>query len=398
MSSHRPPFALLMGITVTGITANPLVTASLPEIMAGVGAPASAAGIFVAAATLPGIALAPAIGLLADRFGRREVLVPCLVLFGVAGGLAALSPSLWVLVALRVAQGAGAAGLINLAVVIIGDHWDGPARARLIGRNSATITVCLATLPFVGGLLTELGGWRAPFLVYPLSLVTAAVVALMLPRSQPRDVTVRAQLREALPVLRRPAVAAVMGASVLVFVLIFAELLTVMPLYLDERFGLSSAVRGLILGVPAAGSTAAALSLAQLTGRLGRRRLLIAAAGLQSLALAVLALDAGLLVLVVAVVVFGLGEGSLIPSLQDMAASAAGASTRGAVVATMVSAARLGQTLGPLGATAMLAVGGPSAAFAVGAVVAAGLLAPLCRRATRTVGPAEPAAARGLRP
>ncbi|MFP5345175.1 MAG: NfeD family protein, partial [Gammaproteobacteria bacterium] len=41
--------------------------------------------------------LAPVIGVLADRFGRRRVLVPCLALFGVSGGLAAFAPSFGVL-------------------------------------------------------------------------------------------------------------------------------------------------------------------------------------------------------------------------------------------------------------------------------------------------------------
>ncbi len=153
----RPPLPLLFSITVTGILANTLVNAPLPDILDHFGQPDSAAGLFVSAGALPGVVMAPVIGVLADRHGRRRVLVPCLVAFGVFGLAGAAAPSYPVLLGLRLAQGVGAAGLINLAVVLIGDHWQGIERARVIGYNAAVLTVSLAIIPAVGGGLAELG-------------------------------------------------------------------------------------------------------------------------------------------------------------------------------------------------------------------------------------------------
>lgn len=121
----RPAPWLIFSITLTGIAANPLISPSIPDILAGLGASAGSAGLLIGALTLPGIVLAPVIGLLADRYGRREVLVPCLVLFGISGGLGAAAPSVGALILLRLLQGVGSAGLVNLAVVLIGDHWEG---------------------------------------------------------------------------------------------------------------------------------------------------------------------------------------------------------------------------------------------------------------------------------
>ena len=67
--------------------------------------PDSRAGVFVAAGTLPGIVMAPVIGVLADRFGRRAVLVPCLVAFGVFGLLSALAPTFPALLAAAAVPG-----------------------------------------------------------------------------------------------------------------------------------------------------------------------------------------------------------------------------------------------------------------------------------------------------
>ena len=73
---------------------------------------------------MPGIVLAPVIGILADRFGGRRVLAPCLAMFGVFGVIAAAAPTFEVMLAARFAMGVGTAGLVNLAIVLISDTFD----------------------------------------------------------------------------------------------------------------------------------------------------------------------------------------------------------------------------------------------------------------------------------
>src|SRR5262245_44076840 len=170
---RKPPLPLIYSITLTGILANTLPVAPLPDILEYFHQPDSAAGLFVAAGALPGVVMAPVIGVLADRFGRRRVLVPCLVCFGVFGLASAFSQSYAMLLGLRLAQGLGAAGLVNLAVVLIGDHWTGIERARLIGYNAAVLTVSIAVVPAIGGALADLGTWRWSFAPYSLALLTA---------------------------------------------------------------------------------------------------------------------------------------------------------------------------------------------------------------------------------
>ncbi len=379
--TSRPSLPVIIAITVTGITVNTLITASIPDILDGLGVSSGYAGLLVAAATLPGIVLAPVIGVLADRYGRREVLVPCLVVFGIAGGAASFAGSLWMMVVLRFVQGAGSAGLINLAIVLIGDHWEGTDRARLIGRNAAILTVCLALFPALGGVLADVGSWRTPFLVYPVAVLTAVGVAVGIPRSVRREQSVRDQVTEALPYIRDPVVVAVLAAMLVIFSLIFGFMLTVLPIHIEQAFGLAPAWRGAIIGLPAVGSTTTASNLGRLTARLGRRRLLPLGAGLITVALATIALAPSLPVLLVGALLFGLGEGCIVPSLQDMAAGAAPASSRGAVVAMLVSASRVGQTVGPLVASAMYAVAGALPTFALGAATALLALLPMVRRA-----------------
>jgi MFS family permease len=371
-ATQPPALWVIAGVTVTGILANTLVNAPLPDILADFERPDSDAGLFVAAAAVPGVFTAIALGFLADRFGRRAVLVPCLAVFGVTGIAGAFAPSYEVLLALRFVQGMVAAGLVNLAVVLIGDHWSGVERARILGYNAAVLTGSLAVSLALGGFLTELGGWRASFAPYALGVVVAIVVARNLPAHRPVSPTpLRAQLTDAGAILRTPLLLGAMLWGFVAFTLIFGLFLTVLPLHLEDEFGLSAGARGLIIAAPALGSTATSLQLGRLRRANGARRLITMGAGLFALGFLGIGLAPSVAVLVLAAVAYGIGEGMSIPTVQDLVTSSAPQATRGAVVAVFVSAIRSGQAAGPLLAGVLLAATTPGAIFLWGALAAA---------------------------
>ncbi len=366
---------LVYSITVTGILTNTLIGPAIPDILDAFDRSDSAAGVLVAAGTLSGVFMAPVIGLLADRFGRRAVLVPCLVVFGVSGVLAGLAPSFPALLGLRFTQGVGSAGLINLAVVIIGDHYDGIERARMIGRNAAVLTVSLAVFPAVGGLLTELGSWRLPFVLYAVAPLTAAAAWRLLPAVELGErQRLGRQLHEAGEVLRRPLVALSVAWGFVVFTLVFGLFLTALPILLDDEFGLGAAGRGLVLAAPAASATVVALSVGRLRAGLGGRTLIIVSTGLWAVAFTVIGLASVLPLVLFAALLYGLGEGAAFPTLQDYVAGVAPAASRGLVIAVFVSAVRAGQTTGPLLAGVGLALVGAGGTFLVGGLFTALML------------------------
>lgn len=391
VSGPRPPFTLVVSITLTGIMGNALIVPVLPDIAVDLGVAPSGAGLLLAACTAPGIVLAPIIGLMADRFGRRAVVVPCLALFGVAGGLGALAPSFGVLLGLRLAQGVGSAGLINMAVVIITDHWHGPDRARMIGRNAAALTASLVAFPPLGGLLAATGGWRATFVPYWIGLVTAAVVLVRLPGAAAGDRTAGGlgdQLRAAAPVLRSATLLAPMALGGGVFVLIFA-LLAAAPGYLDDAFGLGASARGLMLALPALTSTGVALLLGRLSPRFGTRRLIVAGLSFLGAGLALVGAAPTLMVVGGGLLIYGAGEGLLIATLQETVAGSAPPDHRATVVATWVGFARAGQTAGPVLAGVGVGAVGARATFGA-AAAAATVLAGSARRLRVAPRPLEP--------
>lgn len=385
----KPPLLLIFAITATGITGNTLIAPVVPDIIDGFGVSEGLAGVVLSAFTLPGIVLAPVIGLLADRFGRREVLAPCLALFAIAGAAAGLAPTFWTLVGARLLQGIGSAGLVNLAVVLIGDHWEGTERAATMGRNSAVLTVGVALWPPIGGALAEIGGFRAPFALYPIAVITAWAVLRYLPRTEPSEVRIADQFRLALPHLQKPGAVALFATGTVMFMVIFGVLLTVMPLYLQRSFGLSSGWRGVLLGLPAVSATVVALNLGRITRRRGHRGVVRLAAFVYVVALVAVTAGSALTVIVPALLVFGAGEGLLLPTLQDRAAGFAPTRSRGTVVATFVSSARAGQTVGPLGASALYDEAGARVTFGAAAVLLTTVLGFVTPRAFAAAEPAE---------
>jgi EmrB/QacA subfamily drug resistance transporter len=105
-------------------------------------------------------------GALADRIGRRRVLLAGLAWFGASSALAAFAPTPELLIAARVAMGAGAALLYPTSLAIIVQLFEKPGeRARAISVWAAVGTVGIVLGPLVGGALVDAFGWGAPFLI-----------------------------------------------------------------------------------------------------------------------------------------------------------------------------------------------------------------------------------------
>jgi ACDE family multidrug resistance protein len=385
-ASNDALLPLIFAVTLTGILGNSLIAPALPDIVDDFGVGDAGAGILIAATSLPGIFLAPVIGLLADRYGRRRVLVPCLSTFGVFGLLAAVAPTFELLIAARIGLGIGGAGLINLAIVLIGDHWHGADRTRLIGRNSVVLTIGLAVLPPIGGLLTDAFSWRAAMLPYGLALVTAVVAWRVLDGSTPENPpTIRSQLGGLGRAARQPQLLVVYAGGMIAFLLIFGIFLAALPVHLEDEFGYGASIRGLFLALPAVPSMIVAFNIASIRERIAPKPLLAMSAMVLAGGFAMIGSSTVAALVVLGCVFHGFGEGALIPTLQDLSVSLAPEAQRGAVVALFVSAARFGQTLGPLGAAALFQATSTSTVMRVGSLIAIGLallfvLAPIGRR------------------
>jgi DHA2 family methylenomycin A resistance protein-like MFS transporter len=165
------------------------VAVALPTVRSAFGADVGSVLAVVTAYLVVTAACQPVAGALGDRWGRRRSCLLGVAGFGAASALAALAPSLPVLVVLRCLQaGGGALALVN-AAALVRTTVPAPVRGRAFGAIGASATAAAAAGPVLGGAAVSLVGWRGAFLVgLPLVGLAGAAVVRSLPPDAPAPV------------------------------------------------------------------------------------------------------------------------------------------------------------------------------------------------------------------
>ena len=362
-------------IGAAGVLPNAAIAPALPDIADAFGISDQTSVFILMTAHAPGLFMAFVIGVAADRFGRRRTIVPCLLLFGLGGLAIMASTNLAMLLTFRFIQGLGTAGFLSLAIVIIGDNYEGAERTRIIGQNALSITLSVALLPAAGGLLTELFGWRGPFAMHAATIVLAFFAATLLPPDERRTPeTLRNQLRQARPHLAQREVGVLLLVAPFTFLVFFAMGTTTMPIHLENEFSASAGIRGLIQSLPAVSAGLVALNMGRIATRHSTSAIVRAGYVGVLVCLVGIALSPSLAVIIAPVLVRGAADQLVIVPLQSRAASLAPEGHRAVMVAAYGTAVRIGQVSGPAAVAGLLAVGDTRLVFWAGAALSAAML------------------------
>lgn len=171
---------LILGMFVS-MLASTVVSTSLPVIINDLDGD-QAAFTWVVTATLLTTAIStPIWGKLADLVDRKLLYQLSIVIFIVATAAAGLSPTPEALIAFRAVQGIGAGGLAALGQVIMADIISPRERGRYMGLFGAVMAVATVGGPLLGGLITDVWGWRWNFYVaLPVAVLALVIVQLTL--------------------------------------------------------------------------------------------------------------------------------------------------------------------------------------------------------------------------
>lgn len=366
---------IVFGVTLMVVLGVSSVVPVLPETADALGVDDEAVGWLVAAFTLPGMALTPLMGILADRLGRKRVLVPSLFFFALFGTGCAFAQSFAQLVALRFLQGCGAASLGVMANTLLGDLYQGPDLSRATGYNAGVLSIGTAIYPALGGALGLLG-WRYPYalplLAVPLGLVVA--FRLRLPDTRDRQ-PLTVYLRAALGAMNTATVLGIFLSTFVTFTLLYGPVITFLPLLLDQRFAASPLAIGLVVSSASLFTGLASSQLGRLSRHLPEHVLLKAGFVLYAGAFAWIPLVDSIPGFLGPVTLFGLAQGLNIPSAMTLLNSIAPGRYRAAFMAANATVLRTGQTVGPLAMGLVFALGGFPLVYGVGAGLALCMLA-----------------------
>src|SRR5660397_271821 len=143
---------VIFSVTLMAVMSVSSITPAFPKIIHEFAISGIEVGLLITAFTLPGGCLAPFLGVLGDRWGRKKILVPSLLLFAVAGTACAFVTHFPILLGLRTLQGVGGASLGTLAPTLIGDIYSGQERAAAMGLNASVLSIGTASYPAIGGV------------------------------------------------------------------------------------------------------------------------------------------------------------------------------------------------------------------------------------------------------
>jgi EmrB/QacA subfamily drug resistance transporter len=162
-----------------------IVAVSLPSISESLRANFAGIEWVVTAYTLSFASLLLPAGALADRFGRKRILLAGLGLFTIASFFCGAAPNLAVLVAARAFQGIGAALQLSAALATLSSSFKGDARARAFAFWGSVVGIGISMGPIVGGLITQTFGWQWAFYInLPIGAITIATIFVVIEDSK----------------------------------------------------------------------------------------------------------------------------------------------------------------------------------------------------------------------
>lgn len=363
-TSNWIPAILLSLVPWLMVLGNSVLIPGLPEMADRMQVTRLQISLLITLFSLPAGVVIPFAGMLSDRFGRKAVIAPALLVFGAGGLVAGLSS--WFLprpypfvLAGRVIQGLGAAGTAPIAMALVGDLFQGAERARVLGINEAGNAFGKVVSPIVGAAVGLLA-WFAVFFVFPvLCLPLAAAIWWLIPsrkgepgaRRTGGDAGGRSYFGNLLQVFRREgrwlSVTYLCGATAL-FTL-FGVLFYLSEL-LEKQYGIDGIRKGLILAIPLGVLTLTSVAAGIIIRRRQRRMKRMLIGGLCGMAASLMAcgwLAQRAWPLVALLSLSALGTGCVLPSLNMLITSAVDSALRGVVTSFYGSVRFLGVAAGP---------------------------------------------------
>ena len=345
------PFIMVLG--------NSMLIPLLPIFEKTLHISATRSGLFVTVFSLAAGLVIPVAGLASDRAGRKIIMAPALVVYGLGGIISGLAAVLLrerayaVMLVGRVIQGIGAGGTYQLAMALVGDIFQSSERARSLGILESANALGKLVSPVAGaalGLIT----WFTPFFVYAgLAIPAGAAVWWVVkePAQQKNPPDLSKYFGDFARIFRKHA-----GALVAIFLAgatVLWALFGVLSYYsdlLESPYGIVGIKKGLVLAVPV-------LVLAVLSYFVGvaqqnhlarySRAALMTGLGMVAAAMAMGTMLRGIWAFSALVVLLAAGTGLVLPALNLLATSMAPVDERGLLTCLYGTVRFFGVAIGP---------------------------------------------------
>ncbi len=357
-SSMRASIALLGAVPFMMVLGNSMLFPVFPRMQGALGLSGLQTSLVVTSFSVPAGLLIPFAGYLSDRYGRKPIMAPALIIFGIGALIAGLSVSFLGPLAYpgllvgRIVQGTGAAGMAQLAMALAADIFKSGERAQVLGWLEAANGLGKVVSP-ISGAIVGIILWLLPFYIFA-ALSIPLGIALWLWVREPK--AERSKQGFAAYFAGLKAVFARKGMSLSVLLLSGAVVMFILfgtLFYLSEvlekRYGMAELTSGFILALPVAALSATSL----LTGGYLRRRpsfaktVIVAGLVIVAAVMVVNAFFTDRWILFSAIFFMGVGGGFVLPTLTLLITSSTALKERGMVTSLYGGVRFFGVALGP---------------------------------------------------
>jgi len=331
------------------IMAGSVISPVLNLMRDGLGVSPSSVGLIITTHGLFMALFSPLMGSLIDIKGARRPYIIALICYGLAGGSGLLINSFWVLLISRACLGIALASVFTAINVLILNMYEGIERDKVMGWRGSAQSFGGVIWPLIGGLL---GGfsWRGPFAVYLLAIPIGLFALSSVPEPAVRHQTGPESVGPATSfkvLIENPVL-------LLIYGLIFSGsiLLYVLVIYLPqllESFGITSTFRiGLFIITMTGSAGITSFVYGKIRSRFSYQMIVTMAVGLWACSFITISQAPGSLIIVLALALFGVSQGLLMPTVMVWIGHVVPPSFRGRFSSYLGTFGFVGQFLSPI--------------------------------------------------
>lgn len=371
--ASRKNTLVIIFLTFASLLGFPIIAPALPSVRDAFNISTSDIGLVMAAYSAPGIIFIPIMGILADRYGKKKVLLPSMLLFAVGGTACAVANNTETLLLFRFLQGIGACALATINVSWAVDLFEDDERIKIMGYIGATQNIGSGILPIIGGVLASIA-WFYPFLLSLMVLPLGMYLLIFMEKESQEKIAKSANTKNfityALQHLNDKIVIEIVFMTGAFIFIGFGALITYLPIFLKDTFNTPETIIGIIVGSRAVMGVITATRLSIITKYFSYRIIIFVSFLTLAVGMLIIPYSNNQWVIILTTMCYGGAFGLLRPSLQYLLLEHAPTNLRSTFASASNFGLRLSQTLSPIFAGLYLTFGSFEGLYILAAILA----------------------------
>ena len=371
--ASRKNTLVIIFLTFASLLGFPIIAPALPSVRDAFNISTSDIGLVMAAYSAPGIIFIPVMGILADRYGKKKVLLPSMLLFAVGGTACAVANNTETLLLFRFLQGIGACALATINVSWAVDLFEDDERIKIMGYIGATQNIGSGILPIIGGVLASIA-WFYPFLLSLMVLPLGMYLLIFMEKESQEKIAKSANTKNfityALQHLNDKIVIEIVFMTGAFIFIGFGALITYLPIFLKDTFNTPETIIGIIVGSRAVMGVITATRLSIISKYFSYRIIIFVSFLTLAVGMLIIPYSNNQWVIILTTMCYGGAFGLLRPSLQYLLLEHAPTNLRSTFASASNFGLRLSQTLSPIFAGLYLTFGSFKGLYILAAILA----------------------------